>query len=84
LGPVDNQPGSGQATPAEPLPRTRATPAVTIGGQAAEVRFSGLAPYNVGLYQLNVVVPQNAGTGLQPVVITTNGIVSKAVNLPIE
>ncbi len=84
LGPVDNQPASGQPSPTQPLARTRVLPTVTIGGRAAEVLFSGLAPSYVGLYQLNVGVPADAPTGMQPVVITANGISSKVINLPIQ
>jgi uncharacterized protein (TIGR03437 family) len=84
LGPVNNPPASGAVTPAEPLSATRAVPTVTIGGRSAEVLFSGLAPYNVGLYQINVRVASDTPTGLQPVVITSNGIQSKAANVPIE
>ena len=40
LGAVDNAPADGDRTPsAEPLARTRATPTVTIGGQAAPVLY---------------------------------------------
>jgi uncharacterized protein (TIGR03437 family) len=84
LGPVTNPPATGEVTPADPLPSTRAVPTVTIGGRAAEVLFSGLAPYNVGLYQINVRVAGDTPTGLQPVVITSNGIQSKAANVPVE
>jgi uncharacterized protein (TIGR03437 family) len=84
LGPVDNQPASGEVTPADPLPRTRTAPQVTIGGRPAEVSFSGLAPFNVGLYQMNVRVPQDSPSGLQPVVVTINGVQSKAASLPVE
>jgi minor extracellular serine protease Vpr len=84
LGPVDNQPASGEVAPAQPLARTRVLPTVTIGGRQANVVFSGLAPGNVGLYQLNVVVPADAPTGTQPVVISANGITSKSTNLVIQ
>jgi uncharacterized protein (TIGR03437 family) len=84
LGPVDSQPPSGEITPAQPLARTRVVPNVTIGARPATVQFSGLAPYNVGLYQLNVVVPPDAPTGIQPVVVTAGGVASKAANLPIQ
>ncbi|HUS07651.1 MAG TPA: S8 family serine peptidase, partial [Bryobacteraceae bacterium] len=84
LGPVDNTPASGELTPAQPLPFSRVLPVVTIGGRTAEVLFSGLAPFNVGLYQVNVRVPADAGTGLQPVTMTVNGIASKTANLPVQ
>jgi uncharacterized protein (TIGR03437 family) len=48
----------GAAAPsAEPLARTTAPMAITIGGRPAEVFYSGLAPGLAGLYQLNVRVP---------------------------
>jgi uncharacterized protein (TIGR03437 family) len=84
LGPVDNTPPSGEIAPATPLARTKIVPTVTIGGKPADVVFSGLAPFNVGLYQLNVVVPADAPSGIQPVVVPANGIVAKTTNLPIQ
>lgn len=56
---------SGFAAPANgnPLYLTAVTPTITIGGVAAEVGFSGLAPGFVGLWQLNVKIPANAPTG---------------------
>ena len=84
LGPVSNQPASGEISPAQPLAVTSVLPTVTIGGQPAQVGFSGLAPFIVGLYQINVVVPTNIGTGLQQVVISQSGVVSKTSQLPVQ
>ena len=85
LGAVDNRPPSGEATPAQPLAKTLATPTVTIGGVVApQVLFSGLTPGSIGLYQIDVAVPANAPTGVQPVVITQNGVSSLPANLPIQ
>ena len=84
LGAVDPTQVSGEPAGADPLARTRVTPEVTIGGRRADVQFSGLAPGFVGLYQLNVSVPADAPTGVQPVVVTANGIASKPANMPVE
>lgn len=47
---------------------------VTIGGQAAQVQYAGGAPLAIaGLYQINVVVPQTAASGNQPVSVTVAG-----------
>jgi uncharacterized protein (TIGR03437 family) len=37
-------------------------PSVTIGGVPAVVLFSGIAPGNAGLYQIDVTIPD----GIQP------------------
>lgn len=84
LGPVNNTPPTGEITPSQPFANTVATPTVTIGNAPATVLFSGLTPGSIGLYQLNVTVPANAPTGLQPVVITTNVLSSQPANLPVQ
>ncbi|MBY0503632.1 MAG: S8 family serine peptidase [Bryobacteraceae bacterium] len=73
LGAVDNRPASGEVSPSQPLATTRVQPVVTIGGRPAQVIFSGLAPGNVGLYQVNVILPADTPTGRQPVTCTVNG-----------
>lgn len=84
LGAVDHPPASGEATPSQPLASTLVTPAVTIGGVTAQVLFSGLTPDSIGLYQIDVVVPSNAPAGVQPVLVSQNGVTSQPANLPIE
>ncbi len=84
LGPVTNQPASGFPGPTDPLAQTTSQPTMTIGGQAASVSFSGLAPGFAGLYQLNVVVPANAPTGVDQVVVTIGGAVSPAANISVQ
>jgi uncharacterized protein (TIGR03437 family) len=84
LGPVDHTPADGAPAPSDPLARTQAPPTVTIGGQAAEVSFSGLAPGFAGLYQLNVVIPAGLSAGTQTMTVTVNGLTSKTVNLPVQ
>ncbi len=84
LGPVNNQPASGEPSPSQPLATTKVTPIVMIGGQQAAVDFTGLIPPYVGLYQVNVKVPTNIGPGVQPLVIIQNGVISKTSMLPVQ
>jgi len=78
LGPVTNQPASGDPALASPLSWTTTTPEVTIGGQPATVTFSGLAPGFAGLYQINVIIPPGLGAGPQPITVKIGGATSKA------
>jgi uncharacterized protein (TIGR03437 family) len=84
LGPVDHRPLTGEATPYPPLVLTVDPVSVTIGGKPATKEFSGLSPGSVALYQVNVTVPSDVPAGIQPLVITVNGVSSKPVNLPVQ
>jgi uncharacterized protein (TIGR03437 family) len=84
LGPVTNAPASGAPAVASPLSQTTgAPPVVIIGGQQAQVLFSGLAPGYPGLYQINATVPAGL-TGNQNVTISIGGQTSPAVVLPVK
>ncbi len=62
-----------------------ATPGVTIEGVPATVTFSGLAPGFVGLYQVNVVIPQEVSSGpAVPLILTISGVPSNAVTIAVE
>ena len=74
LGAVTTAQTDGQ--PATGADSTVVTPAVTIAGLPAKVMYSGLTPGDVGLYQLDVVVPANAPIGSQFVTITMQDVVS--------
>jgi uncharacterized protein (TIGR03437 family) len=78
LGPVSNQPASGQPASLTAYAQTTGAVTVTIGGQPAPVAFAGLAPGYVGLYQVNVTVPANIPTGNQPISISVGGKTSPA------
>jgi uncharacterized protein (TIGR03437 family) len=86
LGPVSNRPPSGQPGPSTPpLALTATTPLVSIGGQAATVSFSGLAPGFVGLYQVNASVPTTLQPGSAvPVVITMGGVASNTATIAVQ
>ena len=58
-------------------------PIVTIGGFPAAVQFAGLI--SPGLFQFNVVIPDNAPSGDNPLVATYNGVeISPVVLLTIK
>ena len=84
LGPIDTALADGQPAPLSPLIHTTVLPTVTIGNQPATVGFSGLAPTFVGLYQVNVTIPTGLSPGVQPVVLSINGVAAPTVNLPVQ
>jgi uncharacterized protein (TIGR03437 family) len=75
LGSTSNQPHSGEPASSDPnkLATTKATPTVQIGGQNAQVFYSGLAPGFPGLFQVTVAVPSGISTGTAPVSVTISG-----------
>ena len=84
LGPVNNQPASGDPSPVTlPLATTKTAPTVTIGGQGATVSYSGLAPGNPGLYQINVTVPA-VSSGNQTVTLSIGGVSAPTATIPIK
>jgi uncharacterized protein (TIGR03437 family) len=85
LGPVNNQPASGDPAPGSPnLATTKGTATLTIGGKATDVLFSGLAPGFPGLYQVNAAVPAGLTAGNQDVVLTIGGKTAKTTKLPVQ
>jgi uncharacterized protein (TIGR03437 family) len=86
LGAVTNQPPTGSPALSNPLSWTTTNPTVTIGGVAAnDVRFSGLAPGYVGLYQVNALVPAASATGnAVPVMISAGGTTSNIVTIAVR
>jgi uncharacterized protein (TIGR03437 family) len=83
LGSVDNQPPSGDPTPAQ-LIRTVDTPTVTVGGVNATVLFSGLAPGAVALNQVNITVPESLQPGTHEVILTIGGVSSPPAVLAVR
>jgi len=85
LGSVTNQPAAGSPGLGDPLSWTVNTPAVTIGGAAATVVFSGLAPGSVGEYQVNALVPAGSSKGdAIPVTIQIAGLTSNTVTIAVR
>lgn len=73
LGPTDCRVETGKASTAA-LCRTLAVPDVFVGGQKAQVLFSGLTPGFIGLYQINLTIPPQASAATTvPIVAVVNG-----------
>jgi uncharacterized protein (TIGR03437 family) len=84
LGAVDQPQSDGQPASLA-LARTVVPVSVTIGGQPASVLFSGLAPGAVGLYQVNVRVPDDAPSGpTVEVIVTQKGVRSNTVTVAVQ
>jgi uncharacterized protein (TIGR03437 family) len=84
-GAVSNQPADGAAGPSNPLAQLQTGSATaTINGENAPVLFAGLAPYFVGLLQLNITVPSDLAFGTYPLVITVAGVSSKSATVVIK
>jgi uncharacterized protein (TIGR03437 family) len=75
LGPVDSPINNGAAS-LDKLRNTVSLPLVLIGGQSAQVLFSGLTPQFPGINQLNIVVPNVAVGSSVPIQIQTGGVTS--------
>ena len=84
LGPVANQPASGNPATASPLPQTNTQATVTIGGQPATVAYSGLVPSLPGLYQINVQVPSNISAGTQNITMAIGSATAPTLTLPVQ
>lgn len=85
LGPVTNPPASGSPASVVALSPTIGNPTVTIGGLAASVIWSGLAPGTVGEYQVNVRVPSGIPSGSTvPLVISIGGAASNQVTISVR
>jgi minor extracellular serine protease Vpr len=84
LGPVTNQPATGDPAGGTSLAQTKSPATVTIGGQQATVSFSGLAPGFAGLYQINATVPAGLSAGNQTISVSIGGKTSKTSGITVQ
>ncbi len=76
-----SSPAAGTAVDQLPQPRIPVT--VTVGGIAATIQFEGIPTLLVGTTQINFVIPVNVPPGVQPVVVTSNGVASLPANITV-
>jgi uncharacterized protein (TIGR03437 family) len=75
----ETQPGDGAGAPGDVVFHTKAAVSVTVGGVKVPALFSGLTPSFVGLYQVNIQVPDGVAPGdAVPVVITAEDSATSA------
>ncbi|MCB9384225.1 MAG: PQQ-dependent sugar dehydrogenase [Bryobacterales bacterium] len=86
LGPVTQTPASGAASPSGPLAETVAQVRARIGGvDSVPVRFAGLAPGFVGLYQVNIeLVGELPSGGAVPLTLFVGEAASNTVTIALE
>jgi uncharacterized protein (TIGR03437 family) len=72
---------TGHAASANPLPVVVEQPEVSLGGLSLPLYYAGLAPGEVGVYQINALVPGWAPTGMQVPLIITQGSVSTTLTV---
>jgi uncharacterized protein (TIGR03437 family) len=82
LGTVEPPVESGVSAPT-PAATTISQPTVRVAGVPAEVRFSGLTPGFVGVYQINFAVPSGV-SGTAPVTIEMDGVASEPVLIAVR
>jgi uncharacterized protein (TIGR03437 family) len=66
------------------LPKPRLPVTVTVGGVPATVLFAGIPSGLAGVTQIDIVVPPNAPTGPQNIVVTVGGVAAPPVPLIVQ
>jgi len=75
LGLTTPQVSNGQPAPSSPLAFALTQPTVTLGNASVFVTYAGLAPGEVGVYQINVVIPGGVPLGFGvPLTISQGGV----------
>ena len=74
MGTTTPLPALGAPAPLDPLALVDAPPTVTLGTVSLAVNFAGLTPGEIGVYQINALVPAEvqAGTNV-PLIIAQGG-----------
>ncbi len=83
-GPVSPAVADGAPTPSSPLVNATAAVTATIGSAPATVSFTGLAPFFVGLVQMNIAVPTSLAPGVYPLAITIDGQAANSATIAVK
>jgi len=81
LGQTSPLVADGMPAPGDPLALALTMPAVDLAGVALPVIYAGLAPGEVGVYQINATVPSNAPEGLGVPLTIAQGNSTQTVNV---
>ena len=74
----------GAAAPANPLEYASVPPTVMLGSVGLQLQFAGLIPGEVGVYQINAVVPHKIGAGSQVPLVIQQGGISTSFNVRVS
>lgn len=84
LGATNPSIATGETTPnPPPFYVTVVSPAITVGGKAAKILFSGLAPGELAIDQLNFALATDTTVGTDTVTLTAGSSSSSAITIPI-
>ncbi|MBM3745386.1 MAG: hypothetical protein FJW34_06280 [Acidobacteria bacterium] len=84
MGPVLPVLRTGEPGPANPPAVTWLQPTVAVGAVGAEALFSGYAPGLLGLYQVNIVIPDAAPTGSVNLDVVVDGVASQPSRIAVK
>jgi len=84
LGATDPNLPSGMAAPASPLSKVVNQPTVTVDSLPSNVRFAGLTPGFVGLYQIDFQVPNGVHSGDVVVNVSQDSIAANPTLLAVS
>ena len=81
LGQTNPAVGNGLPGPTAPLALALTAPTVSLGGVQIPVAYYGLAPGEVGVYQINAKIPSNVPTGFSIPLTITQGSSTTSVSV---
>jgi len=84
LGATDPPVAAGISSPAGLLIHPVVAPMLYLNGNPVPVKFAGLSPGSVGLYQINFQVPAGTPDGELTLVVSQGGVKSNVTILPVK